>query len=660
MIHEVVNKALKLWVEATGHDPNESTFNFINDVYKKNRAIQESQKLDPGVLTTFMVLRSSVREYAAEQSFDALELLEDPDAILKRTAKLRELLKLLNDSEGTKLVQEWQKKLKKAAKEYGLGNFVDELIEDPQDLAYIRRDALRAMKELKVHHFSRGRRGDKKAKYNGKLLKFWNMASVIGFAQVQKIDGVTMVLIRDPVAEYSFFGFLIRNGENITFLTDVEPQTHPLQKYMKRSRGKGRAFESRAYQLRFPYQLFDFKFTDKGEYVEELGGTKSLVPVNIKAALVCEIKDLEPDQALWSMMMFDIIQQRYWRERRRRDKLSYTGSGTVMLPEATSSNKGALVAAGHAPVPYLTRKEINRDALKKNWKRKPTGQHYWMEDRYAHLVPDQAFNLVGEGKKLLLTTGEKVTDKGLLPMIRSREGELQSVDASAFGTPLEMEKDRRFLARHNQAVIIQKEAKKEYTRRVKKIRVWYEKKVRQNLDALMEFACKGKMMSEIQGAPPKKHKDDFEHVFENGIPKPGNILHVCIDKSPPSWWRREAVCLYSMREIGDYGRQIYSCFISKMNATVWAHFTPKTPVSLSHMANVPVKELPDVLQHWYQTERYDGNCILDRIDPLEWKCKNPWMEETFEVVIGLSKRQFNRECKKRGLPILNLKEKREE
>jgi hypothetical protein len=71
-------------------------------------------------------------------------------------------------------------------------------------------------------------------------------------------------------------------------------------------------------------------------------------------------------------------------------------------------------------------------------------------------------------------------------------------------------------------------------------------------------------------------------------------------------------------------------------------------------------DLPWQLQHWVHRDGgYQGNPILNRLDPAEYALENPWMGITrrgrglgLSVGVSLSKRAVNRIRKKLGMPRL--------
>lgn len=652
-IHEAINQALKIWVEATGFDPESKSIRMSEfGIHSANRTIREAQDLD-ALLTTFLVLRAEAREFAKSVTFDALEVLEDENGVTGKTASLKRLLGIVNDPECMELVREFQESLRKSAKVSGLLETVEKEVQDLGSLAYIRRDALRGHKELKVHHFAAGKRGTSPPKYNPNLIKFWNIQSALAYARLMPEDGVNLVMVRDPVALFSFFAFVVRNGEYLDILTDQDAGAHPLHKHMTRG-GGNRSFEDRSYRLRFPYELFDFELDHKGRFVQE-HSRGTLVPIDAEGVIVKPIRKIEGDQALWLLMMFDLIKEVYWKQDPVPDPiLSFTGSGMVAekrLP-AVLGKKG-LSMPGRVSVPQLGRADITRTALKTNWVNEPTGQHNWMEDRYGPQVPEEVFNLVGSEKTYRLLDGRNIKPWKMLPKPSKKDDngmdprdeskyELVAVEPGTFGTPEQMEKDRRFLARYNQATVIRALADKEYHERKEEIEKWYEESVRKNGPRLVDAMVRGTFVSEVQDKPPDL--EEGQSTFEHGIPQPGQILRLYQDFHRPSGtWG--AVGLVSLRE------NKYRCFVGGERASIWGYFKVMTAKSLADMAGCSVGQLPDVLRHWEKVERYDGNCILDRIDPMEWRCKNPWREMEFDVVVGISRRTLKRLCKEKGLPL---------
>lgn len=656
-IWEANNQAIEIWKKATGFEPNSVSW----DVYHHHKNIKQSQEVDPTALTTFMMLRSSARAFAEDQEFNYLEFLENPESVMERTADLRMLFSILRDEECQAEVLRFQNNLKVRADVMGLRAHVEATIDDVQRLAYIRRDALLAFKSLKIHHFGAGKRRPEKPKYNQNVIKFWNMNSVVMAAQQQPMDGISMVMVRDPILLFSYFCFLVVNGENISVISDIADSPHPFHKYMSRARAQERSYADRAERLRFPYQLFDFKFEDDVRGKPRFMGERQksgIAPINTQAVIVKPITELDADQALWALMMFDILAEQYWNEEQKPVALSYTADGMRQIGLKNAS----LIIPGQKTVSRLGREDLKKEVLKDVFDRESTGQNDWMEKRYAHLVNDDLFNLIGENKTYRLLDGSSTAPEKLLGDKKVKEilypghetyRELAGMEPTHFGTAVQMESDRRFIARYNQALVVSAHAKKEFEEREQEIRDWYEKKVKENLPRLLDAIAKGRMDSETQDYHPTKGKDEYEsaeRTFDNGVPQPGNILSQYESRDYSGFQFQVYMFTHTPRQ------SKYWCHLSGKRATIWNDFTPKTPRSVADMAGCQISDLPDVLQHWYREERYHGNQILDRVDPMEWNCKNPWRELKFDVLIGLSKQEWKKLVKKAGLPYRTLKD----
>jgi hypothetical protein len=252
-----------------------------------------------------------------------------------------------------------------------------------------------------------------------------------------------------------------------------------------------------------------------------------------------------------------------------------------------------------------------------------------------------------------LTTGEKVDTPKLLPdgtgetyQMRSSAGwthedtsEFNAVEAHTFGTPEEMDSDRRWLARRNQARYISILANREFEERREEISDWFEVAVEKNRDYLLDAVAQGTLPGEMLVS---------NGAFDNSEAQ-GELLKQYTHPRSCPWplwpYNRGQVRLWDHEEVSNA-----RCYLNGKTASVWTFFYPKTANSLSQLAGCSVEDLPDVLQNWRADERYSGNSLLDRTDPMDSNLTNPWIHMTFTVVIGLSKSAFNKLLRNKGLP----------
>jgi hypothetical protein len=617
-----MNEALELWIKIRGITEEGNDYHLDSEC----KEVRDAQKIDSSGLTALMILNAQARDYARSRKFTMLECIEDRQSVEDETRQIGDLLDILNQETAQRAIIEFQQQIDEMARVCDVEGIFNELRENITELAYIRRDALIASRYMAIHNFKSGKRA-KKCKYNKKIVKFWNINSALRAAELQPVDGITLVMVRDPVILYSHFMFLVHDGENITVWTDQEKETHPLQKYMSRRRGQERRWEDRAFQLRFPYQLFDLDFDDEGKFVKE-DGKNALVRTSVEAVPIKDLRELPPDQVLWILMMFDVISNK----KHKRTK-SYTGEGVI------ETNQKLI---GSAATPKITRSDINRENLKakKVFGRKSTGQNDWLEDRYADKVPEKVYNVIASPDgPAQLSDGSPIkldsiihSKKYITTIGYHTDLNLIGLEPRTFGTPAQMESDRLWIARYNQAVMIQAMADKEFERKRKKIEQWYEDAVLNNFDFILEAIAQGILSGTI-----KKHRGFGDYPAE------GNMLVQCEQKRWCPWTWKSQVNLWGWNE--DKRRAL--CYISEQTAWIWSCITPIVAEDIAKLAG---KEVPEIIKNWTMLEPYEGNSILDRLDPVDWKLEDPWGKLKFTILVGLSRQEFNNLLRKYGLP----------
>lgn len=681
-LHEITNRALRQWIKVTGVDPDEEFVWSNYGIRKLNKYLRSAQDVDPTGLTAFMVTRAVAHDYVKGHSFNAMDIITADDATKARIEALGQLLKLVEAPEAVALVAEFQDQLKEAAEHYGVLQKVASLITDPNELSHIRRDALVCPGMLEHHTFAQGKRAEGDLKYNERVLKFWNMNSLVRAAAIQPTDGISIVLVRDPnVIEYSFFCFLVKDGENISVWTDAEKGTHPMQKHMSRSRARGRRLEERMSKLRFPYQLLKAKFDDEGHAYEVTGD--SLVRTNLEAVAVARIEDLDPDQILWAIMVLDVL-----RKEGHQKKLSGTGEGMAYrLPPGTKAE----LPPGYLEVQELTMPEVSAETLDAQLKIegsrafRSTGVNNWIEERYADQVDPRLYNLTESlipkalktaekdtsgndcesvSQEMVLIGGQRINATKILPDARGFRHSMASVgcdsvtspnligvDPVSFGTREEMDQDRLWIARWNQSVALGMAAVAEFDRRKDEVVKWFDQKTRANSERLIKSMVEGRLDVETtisRGEGFKRKEGGFDRLIKWHRRGKGDV--------PGSWdtrfnaGRAANVSLFQAALRPDdhsYPTKKYPlrCFVTGDAASIWVKFKPSTPEGIAALAGVEMSELPELLEYWNPKPPYHGNSILDRTDPLDSLIGNPWVALEFEVVIGLSKREWNRRVK---------------
>jgi len=646
-VNDLVNEALVAWgklvklPKAKGNVIQYKNWDeFDNE--KRLKLLNKSREQDPTGLTTFMLLRGLTENLLKKIKVSAYALILEPQAIETQLQPMRRLRDILEDERVVTLISDFQNQLREAAVHYGLKDTegLEALLEDKYELASVRRDALHAIEKLKPFQFVQGKPDPAPPKYNKQIFEFWNINSVLQALISQRLSGVSLILIRDPEQVFaSFFIFAVRNGETITILTDRAATPHP--RFWKMTRRPDRDLERRDL-FRFPYELLDLKLSDDQRRIYA-AARHSLVPYNVQGVPLKELADLPADEFVWTVLMFDLIHDRYWTQNLLLPEVSYTAE-MIVEPHVLVGADGALVREGHyKPLkvePYKP-EDITAKSTAKQWHHASTGFNRWMVEHYGPKAPN-VLNTVGEPAR---ANGEQVLqefEKAIAVKRKEhfwfsddeRENVLETLSPIAFGTAKELERDRQWVARYNQMAPIQKLAEADYDKHKESTLTWIAERANKNAELFLRAAAQGSLM-----VPSARWHAGFKikrrpkvtqvNAMRSGV---GRDLGVAL----PGEWTPSIIWLGA--DPKRRGRTPDEGYLRPLRPSCWFMFRPNCPEALAVLCGVKVSELPIWLQHWYKDEPYHGNPILDRVDPEDWKLHNPWLDLDVSVGLALTKR----------------------
>lgn len=659
--NSAMGQALVLWQKVTGINPDANSMSIggwgLLDTFKK---IQEAIELDPTEITAFLLLTYFHNQFLEDTKVSMAQLLGTPEQVAQKLAPSRELNQILNNPSIIAARDRFIDAVGSALAQYGVSERGDirKVLEAPDQIAILRRDALRSIANLRVDQFLDGASESPEIKpvYVTNVHQWWNMNSLLD-AVTRMPSGVSLNLIRHPDGFQSYFAFVIRNGGNVFVLSDTPNYAHPLQGYM--SRRPDRALSDRASRNWFPYDLLGVEYDeDSGRLYLKESSVRAIVAHQADALPLKPLSELDPCELIWVSMMFDLIVERFWHQKYKAPSLSYTAEmlkAESVLIEA--ANDAGMPVAIYKPMalPRLTHVDVSDDVISE----KAIGPKYnspnkWLEERYGAQVPEEALNLVAAPEVVYLldnATSEivrKTDDEQKLGHFATRDLEktrttLRAVDATSFGSRKQMQNDRLFIARHNFATQIGALAQIEFETRKNEVASWYQAQVEKNIDTLLSWVTHGSLWVDDGIRDCFSGWDAGVGLSMSKTIKSGRMQEQ--SRSAHTFMRRYDVGSdireYPNIRLGGWSRDrggYPTCVINDSRASYYVVFYPTCPEELALLAGCTVAELPDVLQHWTISRPYRGNAILNRIDPMVWKLANPWSKLDLRVRMPLSKR----------------------
>lgn len=649
--------------------------------YQFRKNVEEATELDPEGLTVLLILDNFRDDFFSSCGISIKDILENQN-FNSFISDCRLLSEMLSEEEIVNALGNFIGNVFSVIERMNIDREdVSKMIQDRYEIGVLRRDSLHSMETLAFHQFFQGDTQTEHLAYLPDIHLFWNMNSLIRCAW-QSPDGVSINLIKDPLATSSFFAFVAKNGGNLTVITDKPNEAHPLSKYMSRRPEKD--FTNRVFRNHFPYGLLDLTVDYKG-YLHP--GDNSLVPLQEKPIKIGSIATIEPDEIIWTVMMFALIDQKLYKENYHCAELSYT-SEMIERPDIGSelieNNPTAMcLIQDYKPLaaPILNPSNIENDPQYKKYK--GSGRNNWLYERYKSQIPNDILNglLPGDGSApFLLPDGSSILapkdrigtgfhgetvllkEPGEVSTYNSQYGvrfisgsntvddavPLKKMTGDEFGSEKQIMNDYRWFARYNTAKFIQSQAEAECKSRKAELIEW----VRERIELNLERICSDIIRTEF-GQEKIEHPCYFSMIGLDGkwwerIQTHDAFIFV---KDRLAYMRRPGIVFFPLTRISEAG----CWFSADAPCSFLLEAEARRIDDLLYLTGLSsANKLPDVLRHWKNSDYiypddYTGNSILNRIDPMDWVVKDPWNELRFNVIIGIGKKYLSKVKKELGL-----------
>jgi len=622
----------------------------FSEISEYNKRIKLAMELDNTQITTMMIIQNVVDDYLENKEISLKTLVNDREKTLQFVDLYMALHNFLRDTDIEEKIIDFQETLMQSIRSAGMySDAVKEFVHDRYKLAEIRLSALNAYNVLSVNQFSKGFHAkQEKIHYSNDIFEFWDINFLLKSIASQRLpDGIYLTLLKESDERFSYFAFVIKNGGGIYIVNDRPNLPSPNYKNSGRNRAIDRSFANRVNAHFFPYELMGIEWDEENEryYVDNYTNALSLFQPRWKT--IGKLSECPSETLVWVFMLFSLFQNRFFGEHPYEKELSITAA---MLSVGKSSN--LMIVDG--PVQYLPVKANPFTSLdltnanpkvKSAWEIKPTGKNKWMEDRYASEIKrNDAINLFApSGKKLVMSSSGNI-----VPLTKEIESEiffdreeylaLANVELSDFGTPEQVERNRIFFARYNQARMISSLADKEFDREKKNILAWYRSRIEKNIDTIRQAIAKNNFESLVR-VSSGTFTPDMKKVTKNIVNIYGKIRYYS--------WRRET-------SFTTQNSPYLTCYFNNARATMTAEFRIEDANAIALLCNCGIDELPVFLRNFTAHDRYSGNSILDTIDPME-VIRNPWNKLTLDLSFFISRSSYKKICKEYGTEPLKFK-----
>lgn len=647
----LIEQILELWIQLTGLDPDSKTihFHFGEDfnLDASREDLKEAFRLDDTGLTAMLMLRYMLAMYCQTKTFTLASMLEDQSPAEEQIRLGKKLNKLLQDPELTAEEARFQKTITQVLDRLGCKQDSYKLLKDSMAIGYLRRDAFRSMETLNCYQFAQGKTTSENLRPANNIFLFWDMPAVIRLGLAMP-DCTFLGLVKDKMETASFFVLVAKNGENLTVYTDCPEWKHPLQKEM--SRRPGRELSARIAKHHFPYDKLGIEYDYRGDAFVKRETGCGLAVIQNKAEVIGKLSDLAPDETLWLILVLAMMDQKLYKQNYHLPELSYCTEVLFENSMLAAPMNQLAVASGKPKfeLEHNTTQTLSDDPQWKKTAHKEgdetvfgTVRNYpnkWLEEKYKDQVPEHTINGLLQPPDTTLMLPSKDGQLGdLMPVeqaniekmgyfdkqkFMSIHTELRTLSGNEFGS-LEMLRDNyKFLARYNEASVINHLVQADYKKYMPEMRKWFRERVMGNLQNLI----RDMVQTRTPGSPDVKR---WLFVRDNG----GGDTDYRYRNS----FRFHNGNGYTIRET--------RCIMTGNPVSFLAYLSVSNQADLLYVTGCKsVDELPEWLQHWDGVKVYFGNPILERIDPMTWVIEDPWAKLSFSCTFYLSKTAVNKVC----------------
>lgn len=482
--------------------------------------------------------------------------------------------------------------------------------------------------------------------------------------------GFSLCTILSEHISDSYFVLVIRNGERVTIVTDRGNYTHPLQQARMRRRNDRYNLE-RIENSRFPYNLLNIEWSDNGRRAQPGESGQDLMQSDTGFRVLGSLKDLDDWDLLWLHLFIEQCRQRYFVEQVEEPVLA-TGS-MLTLSHAWGDSRNVPVPTGRRiDFTPLSSSELSTKFLhtiEPQWKHQ-ANPNLWMEDRFAHEVPEDALYVPESAladpeqvPELSVKAGNislsKATTTGLSILEKERINavNIQPISAFSLTTREGLIRDAHFVARHNQATVIEKIAQTDYENRRAEMIDWFNRAVIDHLPAFIEELM---ALNHAYFVVDSKDMSGLIKRFQNpnAIIKSRIISYrrsISVTYEPVAKQRvytpaHKAINPSVIHALGlaDYEQQCHFCYFDRTEpAQVFLRLRIENVADIMKVTGLSLSEIPPEL-HTRGLSIYTGNGILDRVDPLS-QITNPWDKLVLPFCLPVSLKAFKAWRKERGL-----------
>jgi len=632
---EILNK----WAKFINYNPDQTRFNlgsyWIHDGNKKIEKLSEYD--DSGILSALyakQLCKKVLEEYRPKSLF---ELIQDPSDY----EESKDMWNDFNSSFMSSIENTFKTRLNEIVDKVTDGKLIGDFKSEvsAEQLLGLMTIAIDGIEKCKYDIYAKGTCFKGNIGFNTYIHVFETSEDCLKAINIAK-DAIYLCYIRMNDSAYGYFGFYIKDGDNIFSISERIDERYPDQNSHKRNH---RDAENKQYEL-FPYDyIFKFEGHDYKGYaskhiIDETNlaifnlGVDAYLPIVIAIFLINKIYVGKVPNKRLSYVHSLILKTK------STELLDNNNNSLVPIQKNTSLAK---TYENNIIVSYDKKKFLNGE-YSKEFDTKNENDSYMdygtfnnekqiFVDLYGSDFDNRYLDFKNINDTKLLVTNTSEIDKPLIESMTEHEmiGSKKRIKMIHYWW------SRKALAKH---ITIEMEKELESFGGKKKVLEWYEKQIRENINYVYL------VLAHIYGFQDGEYDDLDKIITKQNLSYP--------ERQSPEFFinKRQNEYRYDGKFLCPINNTLVSCFFT---------FHPTSYKHLTLILNQNEDSFPKIIKGWERRHNHQGNSILDIIDPvslLQHPLSNDfgmWNHNSnsfdFSFSIGFSKRGFVKMCKEFGI-----------
>lgn len=634
-----INEIFETWKEFTGIDPSSPSQTITEEnacIHSYNEMIRETNNLGD-TRDTILVMENCYEDYTKNHlSFSMADIMSRSRNFMKQLSLSEKLKNCFDEHEIKTYKWALNQTFKTLCENYEIST--EHLPQEEQLLLYLQ--AKNAVRKMECISFRKGKKTDKPWKYTKAIRIYDSINTLLADTAATEFNGITLNAVIDSEnSAYSYFCFVIKNGENILMISD-RPKENFSRKYCGRS--QGRMMVHRIEKYLFPYEILDLK-------ISKYGATTNSTAISDKSFIGGTLSQISPSSGFWVACCLSFLQDRFTEGAMDDAPQVYSGgmvfiqkgkNSTLPVPVDPGTGLSLKESFGTVSEGWITAKNVREEKIK--YDHADSQMHHqndWLVEKYGDSMDENSLN----------ATGNTETDE-------CGNVQVYSFGRDVIGTEEEIRNTRLLIARHNFANQISRRYKKEMETQEQVLNEFYFFGLMKRMDFIRETAIEnGEII--LTKHLYQKLKKNYVPEYENGNKIP---LFDGTDTFQLSFsQKRKENCLVSVKE----GR-IISKYQNAQDAVILAQrgkdgrytrswltggpisyileISVNCPEAIAEILGIDISSLPEFLRHYTPMSRVStGNPILNDLDPVEF-IPNYISSFRADLAIGVSKREAGR------------------